>query len=142
MEHNQCFAKNIFLSAALKSDVNNLVGSLFNNWSRKIIKKACTAVLICLFFMPSISIRGQQRIMVQKDIPIDSIRLSDPYILADQNTQMYYMTGSRGMLWKSKDLKTWDGPYRVTKTDSTSWMGPRPMIWAAELHTYKGKYYY
>jgi hypothetical protein len=46
------------------------------------------------------------------------------------------------MLWKSKDLKFWDGPYKVVKTDSNSWMGPKPMIWAAEIHQYKDKYYY
>jgi beta-xylosidase len=55
---------------------------------------------------------------------------------------MYYMTGTGGMLWKSKDLKLWEGPFHVAKTDSGSWMGPKPMIWAAELHPYKGKYYY
>jgi hypothetical protein len=46
------------------------------------------------------------------------------------------------MLWKSVDLKYWEGPFNVAKTDSTSWMGPRPMIWAAEIHAYKGRYYY
>jgi hypothetical protein len=55
---------------------------------------------------------------------------------------MYYMTGTGGMMWKSEDLRLWDGPYRVTETDPDSWMGPNPMIWAAELHPYKGKYYY
>ena len=78
----------------------------------------------------------------KENIPLDSIRLSDPCILADKNTQTYYMTGTGGLLWKSKDLRKWTGPYVVTKTDSNSWMGPRPMIWAAELHPYKGKYYY
>jgi beta-xylosidase len=62
--------------------------------------------------------------------------------LADAKTNSYYMTGTGGMLWKSKDLRMWSGPYQVTKTDPKSWMGPRPMIWAAELHQYKGKYYY
>lgn len=52
------------------------------------------------------------------------------------------MTGTGGMLWKSKDLKFWDGPYKVVKTDTNSWMGPKPMIWAAEIHSFKGKYYY
>lgn len=52
------------------------------------------------------------------------------------------MTGTGGMLWKSKDLKFWTGPFRVAKTNPDSWMGPNPMIWAAELHEYKGKYYY
>lgn len=55
---------------------------------------------------------------------------------------MYYMTGTGGRLWKSKDLKFWDGPYDVIKTDPASWMGPSPMVWAAEIHPYKNKYYY
>ncbi|WP_340110749.1 glycoside hydrolase family 43 protein [Maribellus mangrovi] len=79
---------------------------------------------------------------LKTDIPLDSIRLSDPCILADQATQTYYMTGTGGLLWKSKDLSKWTGPYIVAKTDPDSWMGPRPMIWAAELHKYKDKYYY
>lgn len=79
---------------------------------------------------------------VRKNIPLDSIRLSDPCILADAKTMTYYMTGTGGMLWMSKDLKLWTGPFRVAKTDPQSWMGANPMIWAAELHEYKGKYYY
>jgi hypothetical protein len=80
--------------------------------------------------------------IVRKSVPLDSIFLSDPSILADARTKMYYMTGTGGMLWKSRDLKFWDGPYAVAKTDSSSWMGPRPMIWAAEIHAYKNRYYY
>lgn len=72
----------------------------------------------------------------------DSIVLSDPCILADSATQMYYMTGTGGRLYTSKDLKMWTGPYNVVKHDTASWMGKRPAIWAAELHSYKGKYYY
>ena len=72
----------------------------------------------------------------------EDIRLSDPFIMADEASGMYYMTGTGGMLWKSPDLKVWDGPYQVTKTDPDSWMGPRPMIWAAEIHQYNGRYYY
>lgn len=83
-----------------------------------------------------------RRQTVREDIPLDSIRLSDPSILADKKTETYYMTGTGGLLWKSKDLRLWSGPYSVTQTDPNSWMGPRPMIWAAELHEYKGKYYY
>lgn len=73
---------------------------------------------------------------------MDSIVLSDPFILADKKTNLYYMTGTGGMLWKSPDLKLWEGPYSVTQTDPNSWMGPKPMIWAAEIHPYRGKYYY
>jgi len=78
----------------------------------------------------------------RENIPLDSIRLSDPCILADKNTSTYYVTGTGGLLWKSKDLRKWTGPYKVAETDPDSWMGPNPMIWAAELHQYKDKYYY
>ncbi|MCB0636286.1 MAG: family 43 glycosylhydrolase [Lewinella sp.] len=78
---------------------------------------------------------------VREDIPLDSIRLSDPCILTDSATATYYMTGTSGLLWTSPDLQRWTGPYVVTDTDPDSWMGPRPMIWAAELHAYRGKYY-
>lgn len=108
-----------------------------------IAKEIVPGVLLgCLLFMSFLPALGQQKMEIRKDVPLDSIRLSDPYILADQNTQRYYMTGTGGMMWKSKDLKTWNGPYQVVKTDPKSWMGPDPMIWAAELHHYQGKYYY
>jgi hypothetical protein len=83
---------------------------------------------------------GRSRVRI--DVPLDSIQLSDPAIIADKKTNMYYMTGTGGMLWKSKDVKLWSGPYNIAQPDTTSWMGKRPQIWAAEIHEYKGKYYY
>ncbi|KJD34823.1 glycoside hydrolase [Tamlana nanhaiensis] len=85
---------------------------------------------------------SQNRNRIKKNIPLDSIVLSDPAILADKATNTYYMTGTGGKLWKSKDLKLWTGPFTVAETNPNSWMGPKPMIWAAELHQYKNKYYY
>lgn len=78
----------------------------------------------------------------KENVPLDSILLSDPFILADNKTRTYYMTGTGGLLWKSKDLRKWSGPNKIIKIDTNSWMGPNPMIWAAELHYYKNKYYY
>src|SRR5688500_1017343 len=78
----------------------------------------------------------------KKNVPLDSIVLSDPFILTDRKTNMYYMTATGGALWNSKDLKFWDGPSKVTKTDPDSWMRPNAMIWAAEIHAFKNKYYY
>lgn len=95
---------------------------------------------LLLAIFSSTALFAQSRI--KTDIPLDSIRLSDPFILADKKTSTYYMTGTGGMLWKSKDLKKWTGPFNVVKTDPGSWMGPNPMIWAAEIHAYNGKYYY
>ena len=98
------------------------------------------ALIIALSLTPVFS--QNMRSGVRENVSLDSIRLSDPCILADKKTNTYYMTGTGGRLWKSRDLRTWSGPYNVTQTDPDSWMGPRPMIWAAELHPYKGKYYY
>ncbi len=75
-------------------------------------------------------------------VPTDSIRLSDPFVLADTETGLYYMTGTGGKLWKSPDLRNWAGPFDVVETDPNSWMGPKPAIWAAEIHRHNGKYYY
>lgn len=101
--------------------------------------KSIVVLLLCSL---SLSAQNPGRNQPRTNVPLDSIRLSDPCILADEATRMYYMTGTGGMLWKSRNLKTWDGPFAVAETDPTSWMGPRPMIWAAELHAYGGKYYY
>lgn len=83
--------------------------------------------------------RGPEEI---RTVHLDELSQSDPYILADPITRMYYMTGSGGRMYRSPDLKMWEGPYSVVEHDPNSWMGPRPAIWAAELHFYKGKYYY
>ncbi|QJD98418.1 family 43 glycosylhydrolase [Mucilaginibacter robiniae] len=99
--------------------------------------------LLTLITLGVTTVFSQNReLVVKENIPLDSIRLSDPFIIADKATNMYYMTGTGGLLWKSKDLKLWTGPYRVAKPDPNSWMGKNPMIWAAELHEYQGKYYY
>ena len=98
--------------------------------------------LALVLFVPLMSNAQLRGFQPRQNVPLDSIVMSDPAVLADSATQMYYMTGTGGMMWKSKDLKLWDGPYRVSETDPESWMGPRPMIWAAEFHKYKGKYYY
>ena len=90
-------------------------------------------VSILLFLLP-LTVTAQQGMRVRQNVPTDSIRLSDPAVLADKQTGLYYMTGTGGMMWRSKDLKLWEGPFRVTEFEANSWMGPRPMIWAAELH--------
>lgn len=83
-----------------------------------------------------------QRLRYRENVPTDSIILSDPCILADSATHTYYMTGTGGLMWTSTNLQTWNGPRNVIEIDTTSWMGRRPQIWAAELHHYRGKYYY
>ena len=99
-------------------------------------------ILLLSLLTLTASAQRQRRPIKVRTVPRDSIILSDPCILPDTASHIYYMTGTGGMLWKSRDLEMWTGPYNVVDIDSTSWMGPRPMIWAAELHPYQGKYYY
>ena len=106
--------------------------------------------LICLMaFMAATVLTGTAqaqaydiKINVRKDVPLDSIRMSDPFVFADTASRTYYMTGTGGMLWKSKDLAKWEGPYRPFKINPQSWMGPKPMVWAAEIHKHNDKYYF
>lgn len=73
----------------------------------------------------SVTLQAQSRsLRLRTNVPLDSIILSDPAIIADHKTSIYYMTGTGGMMWKSKDLRLWNGPYRVVETDPDSWMGP------------------
>lgn len=102
-----------------------------------------TIHLVLLMLLCSSTLLAQPRHpRYREGVPLDSILLSDPFILADSATHTYYMTGTGGMLWTSKNLQTWDGPRSVVEIDTTSWMGPHPRIWAAELHHYRGRYYY
>ena len=104
------------------------------------MNKVLFVVLLLALTAPA---SAQRRLPPYREgVPTDSIRLSDPFILADSATHTYYMTGTGGLMWTSKGLQTWDGPKNVIEIDTTSWMGPHPQIWAAELHHYKGKYYY
>ena len=80
-------------------------------------------LFIFVIVLPYIGI-GQSKKEIKENIPLDSIRLSDPFILADKASKMYYMTGTGGKLWSSKDLQLWSGPYDVVKIDTASWMGP------------------
>lgn len=71
----------------------------------------------------------------------DSLQTSDPFILADEATRMYYLVSSGGSMWRSADMKMWTGPYAYLNVDTASWIGTAPRIWAPELHKYRGKYY-
>lgn len=82
---------------------------------------------------------------------LSEIRVRDPYIVADKSTKTYFLyvqTGNRlgekdsikGVeVYKSNDLKKWSGPSTVFSSSNDHW-GKR-MIWAPEVHVYKGKYY-
>ena len=72
-------------------------------------------------------------------IHFDSISMSDPFVYPDEKTKTYYLTGTGGRLYKSKDLKMWTGPYQSIDLTGT-WMDS---LWvaAAEIHQFGDKYY-
>ena len=98
--------------------------------------------LVLLLALPLVAHAQRRGPRYREGVPYKEIRLSDPCILADSATHTYYMTGTGGLMWTSKNLQTWDGPRQVIDIDTASWMGPHPQVWAAELHQYRGKYYY
>lgn len=83
--------------------------------------------------------------------PIEDIHIRDPYILADAISGNYYMYSSSTVtdadgqsfggvaVYKSNDLKNWDGPKQVCTVPVDNWITGR--IWAPEVHFYNGKYY-
>ena len=83
---------------------------------------------------------------------LEDFRAHDPFILADDKTQTYYLyisktyhvgqtRQSRVVAYKSKDLKTWQGPCVVFTVPENSWANPRHGVWAPEVHVYNDKYY-
>jgi hypothetical protein len=89
---------------------------------------------------------------VQEHLKLDGFRVHDPWILADQPSQTYYLYTASGpqassqhrsgvVAYKSKDLETWSGPYLVFEVPDGSWADPVAGVWAPEVHFYHGKYY-
>ncbi|MBN2637312.1 MAG: family 43 glycosylhydrolase [Prolixibacteraceae bacterium] len=75
-----------------------------------------------------------------RTIAFDDISMSDPFIYPHQETKTYYLTGTGGRLYKSKDLKMWEGPYSVIDVSGT-WMEGN-FVAAGEISKYGDKYYY
>lgn len=76
-----------------------------------------------------------------RTLHLDSLSMSDPFILADSKTQKYYLTSSGGGIYTSEDLRFWTGPYKAYDTRGT-WMENINFVAAAEMHHIGDKYYY
>ena len=81
---------------------------------------------------------------------LDDINIRDPYIMPVEKEGVYYMYASSGVsengkhyggvvAYKSRDLKTWEGPVRVFDVPRDNYL--TGSVWAPEVHKYKGKYY-
>ncbi|MBQ9173924.1 MAG: family 43 glycosylhydrolase [Bacteroidales bacterium] len=76
-----------------------------------------------------------------RTVHFDDLSMSDPFIYADQDTGTYYMTGSGGRQWRSKDLVMWEGPYNVVDLSGT-WCEKAGFAAAPEIHKIGDYYYY
>lgn len=84
-------------------------------------------------------------------VDIKDLYVRDPYILPNRASGEYFLykagqvKNSDGkevtgvVAYKSRDLKSWTGPFTVYATPADNWA--RGPVWAPEVHEYKGKYY-
>jgi len=81
-----------------------------------------------------------------------NIPAHDPYVLRDDQEGCYYLytTGIPRytdldrcgvLMYKSRDLLDWEGPYVVFKVPDGIWAHPQHGTWAPEVHEYRGNYY-
>ncbi len=77
-------------------------------------------VLLTLLVFVSFNLFGQNR-----SVALDSIVIGDPFIMADDDTQTYYMVGSTSgtVMWESEDLRNWSNPHSYIEWDKNSWKG-------------------
>lgn len=107
--------------------------------------------VLSLIFLP-FSLFAQ--VLEDKLLSTEEIRIRDPYIYADEETQHYYMyaqidnrLAGRGgenrpkgvEVYVSSDLKQWEQPKTVLLIPDDFWA--KEMVWAPEMHEYNGKYY-
>ena len=79
------------------------------------------------------------------------IFIRDPFIVPDAEKGVYYMYASSSQkgrdgqtlggvaVYKSKDLKMWEGPKQVFTVPEDNWI--TGSVWAPEVHRYNGRYY-
>lgn len=85
---------------------------------------------------------------------LQDFRVHDPFILAHEPTQTYYLytsgrrrntdDGARRsgvVAYTSPDLMTWSGPQLVFEVPDGAWANPAHGTWAPEVHEYRGRWY-
>ena len=113
------------------------------------ISKLCFMLLIAILASCGMSTKNSENGVLRtadgapaRTVAIDTMELRDPFVYFDKRENTYYMTGTVGNVWTSKNLRLWEGPYNVLQLDTTMWMGANPVIWAPEIHEFNKKFYY
>ena len=102
---------------------------------------------LSLFVATSVAMVGMA-FAQPKTYTLDDINIRDPYIMPVEKEGVYYMYASSGVsengkfyggvvAYKSRDLKTWEGPVRVFEVPHDNYLTGN--VWAPEVHKYKGK---
>lgn len=110
--------------------------------------KSSFALLVLIFCLLPVPVRAAATV----PLLLEDFRAHDPFILADQKSQTYYLYTSvtSGALprsqagvvtYTSRDLKTWEGPKVVFEVPKDGWANPAHGAWAPEVHLYQDKYY-
>ena len=98
-----------------------------------------------LFFTSILLTAGVGEVPTQA---LDAIHLRDPFILPVPEEQRYYLYGTGFqdlpdgpgfVVYRSADLKTWEGPFAVFRRPEGFWATKH--YWAPEVHRYQGKYF-
>jgi hypothetical protein len=93
--------------------------------------------------------RGRGPQPFREGLSLRDFRAHDPFIVAYEPNKTYYLYSSGRVdeghggvvVYKSKDLKTWEGPRPVFTIPDGVWANPNENPWAPEVHEYKDKYY-
>lgn len=131
----------------------NLRTSLsYFNRSLKTFMKKSYLIFFSLFIIISCDTNKSKDKASLKEIDLiksAEIRVRDPFILADKKSKTYYLYASidnrttdegQGVeVYTSKDLQNWTAPQPVFQVPANFWA--TKMVWAPEVHFYKGKYY-
>ncbi|HWH71346.1 MAG TPA: family 43 glycosylhydrolase, partial [Candidatus Sulfotelmatobacter sp.] len=94
----------------------------------------------------------EERLVPKQGLHLPDMPVHDPWILAHAESQTYFLYSSARqqengtnrfgtLVYKSKNLRDWDGPYIVFLIPDGMWANPSQGAWAPEVHRYHGKYY-
>src|ERR1035437_2956606 len=126
-----------------------MVGRVIRRSKSSMVRAYASVILSASLTFSAVSFCQQP---VRDGLTLPNIHAHDPWVLADQSTHTYYMyvgfyVNSSGIrrtgieTYKSKDLKSWSGPYEVFEVPKDSWANPAQGVWAPEVHLYKNHYY-
>ena len=75
-------------------------------------------------------------------VATDSLNIANPFVVYDDENDVYYITGDGGCMWRSSDLHVWEGPFEVLQPSEQPWLGATATATSPEVHKYEGRFYY